>query len=224
MRFNVQQQVAEVAGSLRTGTPQNEAVGRPCPAESFGSPAFAEENRAPARDGGATASGSSRSAWATAPAYNSLHAPRRRGRCRRAPFPLPRRSPPTAGSARAAGAVSGASLPNVRWWPGWQRSAPSSEIARPSRKGRRSSRPSARPAAAARPAPGAPLRLSPLGFCLSSPPLSFPPHPSPPFPLDSFPTRSLSHPPARRAGQPERENRAQAPRAGQAGGRRVSAS
>lgn len=34
------------------------------------------------------------------------------------PVPLPRRSPPTAGSARAAGAASGASLPNVRWWPG----------------------------------------------------------------------------------------------------------
>lgn len=187
-------------GPARRRAPAARPGGRgPCPARA----GLAEEDRAPARAGvAAAASLSSRAAGAgagAAAAYNSLHAPRRRGRCRRAPFPLQRRSPPTAGSARAAGAASGASLPNVRWWLGWQRSAPSSEIARPSRKGRRSSRPSARPAAAARPALGAPLRVSPLRFSLSSPPLSFPPHPSPPFPLASFPTRSLSHPFARPA-------------------------
>lgn len=42
------------------------------------------------------------------------------------PAAAPRRcSPPTVGGASAGEAASRASLPNVRWWPGWQRSAPS---------------------------------------------------------------------------------------------------
>lgn len=179
-RFNVRQQVAKVAGNLRTGIA--------LPGRELRIAALAEEDRAPAGARNATARA------AAAAAYKSHHAPRRRGRCRRAPSPLPRRSPPTAGSARAAGAASGASLPNVRWWPGWHRSAPSSEIARPSRKGRRNSRPSARPAAATRLAPGAPLRVSPFRFFLAASLL-----PSPPF--SSFSprllSRTLTHPPAR---------------------------
>lgn len=194
-RFNVQQQVAEVAESLQTGTPRSSG-GTALLGGELPMPGLAEEDRAPLEP--------ARPPPAPPPALpgpppppTSPIMPRAVAVAAVAP-----RSPPAPLPAhcrqrtRSGGGVRSKS-PNVRWWPGWQRSAPSSEIARPSRKGRRSSRLSARPAAAARPAPGAPLRVSPLRFSSSSPPLSFPPHPSPPFPLASFPARSLTHPPAR---------------------------
>lgn len=146
------------------------------------------------------------------------------------PAAAPRRcSPPTVGGASAGEAASRASLPNVRWWPGWQRSAPSSEIPRLSPKGRRSSRPSARPARRHRSRLGSAAAVSSPRF--SSPSLAFPPHPSPPLPspLSSFPARSPTARPRRpgrrrRRAAPRRESRAHAPRAGQGRGRRVSAS
>lgn len=156
------------------------------------------------------------------------------------PRPCPPLVPPTVGGASAGEAASRASLPNVRWWPGWQRSAPSSEIARLSLKGRRSSRPSAR---LGRRRPQVPPQERRCGFFALLPPTTTTATSSPPplrpasprFPRrlsPSLPTLLLllpsasfpAHPPTRPPPGSVRESRAHAPRAGQGGGRRVSAS
>lgn len=183
----------------------------------------------------------------TSTAYKSRRAQRRRGCYRRTPSfhpppprPCPPLVPPTVGGASAGEAASRASLPNVRWWPGWQRSAPSSEIARLSLKGRRSSRPSAR---LGRRRPQVPPQERRCGFFALLPPTTTTATSSPPplrpasprFPRrlsPSLPTLLLllpsasfpAHPPTRPPPGSVRESRAHAPRAGQGGGRRVSAS